>query len=74
VLTKISPTPRFASEKLVKIEAKNPFTEIEPSRHICRIAVHVKRDPILLDFFQKIEKFTKGEIIIQTHTIRRVLT
>lgn len=62
VPTKLSPTPRFDADKLLKLEAKNPFQEIGPERHSCRIAVHVHRDQIFSDLFQKLAKFAQGEM------------
>jgi inosine-uridine nucleoside N-ribohydrolase len=38
-----------------KINADMTWGTIETGRHICRVATDVKRDPIFLDFFEKLE-------------------
>ena len=60
VPTELSPTPRFDADKLLKLDAMNPFGEIGPARPSCRIAVHVHRDPIFSDLFQKLANFARG--------------
>jgi purine nucleosidase len=62
VPTELAPTPRFDADNLLKLEAMNPFGEIGLDRHSCRIAVHVHRDPIFSDLFQKLEKFAQERL------------
>jgi inosine-uridine nucleoside N-ribohydrolase len=57
VPTKLLPTPKLNVDNLV-------WEETESKRHLCRTAIHLYRDPILLDFFQKLDKFAKGEITV----------
>jgi len=49
VPTKLSPTP--------KINPDMTWGETGPDRHLCRVAVDARRDPIFLDFFQKLWAF-----------------
>jgi hypothetical protein len=48
VPSRLSPTPR--------INPDLTWGEIEPDRHLCRVAVDARRDPIFLDFFEKLER------------------
>jgi len=48
VPSRLSPTPR--------INPDLAWGEIEPDRHLCRVAVDARRDPIFLDFFEKLER------------------
>jgi hypothetical protein len=57
VPTKLLPTPKLNVDDLT-------WDKTEPKRHLCRTSINVRRDPILLDFFQKLEKFAKGEITL----------
>lgn len=59
VPTTISRTPKFNPAKLVGKEPTNPFESISAGRHLCRIAVDVKRDQVFLDLFTKIEEYTE---------------
>jgi inosine-uridine nucleoside N-ribohydrolase len=65
VSTKLAPTPKFAKNKLMDMETVNPFEKIDSKRHLCRIAMEMRRDYIYVDFFQKLEQFAKGEISLQ---------
>jgi len=47
VPTKLQPTPRINSDMTWGV--------IGPGRHLCRVAVDARRDPIFLDFFRKLE-------------------
>jgi len=47
VPTKLQPTP--------KINPDMTWGQIDPDRHLCRVAVDAKRDPIFLDFYEKLE-------------------
>jgi len=48
VPNQLSPGPRINTDMT--------WAEIEPSRHLCRVAIDVRRDPIFLDFFEKLER------------------
>lgn len=57
VPTVMAPTPRF-NQGTVRDCSSNPFDEIDPNRHSCRVAIDVKRDPIFSDFFAKLASYT----------------
>ena len=55
VPSKLVPAPLLGIPDLI-------WRDIGVKRHLCRMAIDVKRDPIFFDFFKSLEKYGKGDL------------